>query len=393
MLHAASLFLLIAAAVGIAALALQLAAVRVHVGRRPRTPTALPPISILKPLCGIDDDLEKNLECFAALDYPAYEVVLGVKSSSDPAFAVARRAVARWPKVMRLVLQRGEPGFNPKVNQLITLEKAARAELLVISDSNTRVGQDYLREIAACFEDPQVGCVTHPLMGEGEARLGSLLDNLHLASAIGPGMIAAKVVAGKDIVVGKSMALRRADLAQMGGFLAMKDFLAEDYFIGVRVSEILGKRVAVARGVVINVSKQKTPSDFLKRYVRWSVIHRSSLELGTYFAHALMNPFPLALIAAALCPRGSTLLAAGAVGVLKVAIDLAAARSLRPGRYGPLALLAVPLKDILVFAAWVNALFQTTVDWRGNALRVGPGSQLSALVEGDAAEVDQRLAS
>ena len=393
MLHAASLFLLFAAALGLAALTLQLAAVRLHVGRRPRTPTALPPISILKPLCGIDDDLEKNLECFAALDYPAYEVVLGVRSPSDKAYEVARRAVARWPNLMRLVVQRGEPGFNPKVNQLVTLEKAARAGLLVISDSNTRVSKEYLREIAACFEDPMVGCVTHPIMGEGEERLGSLLDNLHLASAIGPGMIAAKVVAGKDIVVGKSMALRRADLTAMGGFLAMKDYLAEDYFIGVRVSELLGKRVAVARGVVINVSQKKTPSDFLKRYMRWSVIHHSSLELGTYFAHALLNPLPLALIAAALYPSGSTLLAVAAVGALKVAIDLAAARSLRPGRYGLWALAAVPLKDVLLFAAWVNALFQTTVDWRGNVLRVGPGSQLSAIADAGEDEANQSLAS
>jgi ceramide glucosyltransferase len=393
MLYAASLFLLFAAAVGIVALAFQLAAVRVHLGRRARLPTALPPISILKPLCGVDDDLEKNLECFSALDYPAYEVVLGVKSPSDPAFEVARRAVARWPKVMRLVIQQGEPGFNPKVNQLVTLEKAARAELLVVSDSNTRVSKDYLREIAALFEDPQVGCVTHPIVGEGEARLGSLLDNLHLASAIGPGMIAAKVVAGKDLVVGKSMALRRADLAAMGGFLAMKDFLAEDYFIGVRVSEVLGKRVAVARGVVVNVSQKKTPGDFLKRYQRWSIIHRSSLELGTYFAHALMNPLPLALIAAALWPSGSTLLAAGAVGALKVALDLATAGSLGQRRFGLWAVAAVPTKDVLVFAAWVNALFQTTVDWRGNALRVGPGSRLSAVVEAEATEADERLAS
>ncbi|MHB8872783.1 MAG: glycosyltransferase [Myxococcaceae bacterium] len=393
MLHAASLFLLIAAAVGLCALLLQLIAVRVHLRKARLTPTSLRPISILKPLCGVDDDLEKNLECFATLDYPAYEVLLGVRDTLDPAFAVARRAVARWPKRMRLVLQRGEPGFNPKVNQLVTLEKAARAELLVISDSNTRVSKDYLREIAACFEDPEVGCVTHPIVGEGEERLGSLLDNLHLASAIGPGMIAAKVVAGKDLVVGKSMALRRADVAAMGGFLAMKDFLAEDYVIGQRVSALLGKKVAVARGLVINVSQRKSPRDFLKRYVRWSIIHHASLELGTYFAHALMNPLPLALLAAALYPSGSTLLAVLAVGVLKALIDVAAARSLRPSAFGLVAMAAVPLKDVLLFAAWVNALFQSTVNWRGNLLRVGPGSRLYPVEADEATESDESLAA
>ena len=87
---------------------------------------ARPGISILKPLCGVDDDLEANLAQFASLDYPRYEVLLGVKDTRDPAYAVARAAVARWPQVMRLVLQEGEPGLNPKVNQLVTLSSEAR---------------------------------------------------------------------------------------------------------------------------------------------------------------------------------------------------------------------------------------------------------------------------
>ncbi len=392
MMHASSVFFLVAAAVGLAALLLQLVAVRIHMRGQRRAPTVFPPISVLKPLCGVDDDLEANLACFADLDYPDYEVVLGVKDTRDAAYPVAMRAVARWPKVMRLALQRGEPGFNPKVNQLVTLEKAARADLFVISDSNTRVDRGYLKEIAAYFEDSTIGCVTHPIVGEGEQRLGSLLDNLHLASAIGPGMVAAKVVAGKDLVVGKSMALRRQDVAAMGGFYAMKDYLAEDYVIGLRVGQVLGKRVAVARSVVQNVSRKKSPRDFLKRYRRWSIIHRTSIELGTYLAQALLNPFPLALIAAAFHPSGPTLLAAVAVCVLKTALDFATAWSLHPRAFGLSAALAVPLKDALLFAAWVNGLFETTVDWRGNALRVGPGSRLMPL-DVETSEADETLAA
>jgi hypothetical protein len=154
----ASLVLLAAASVGLVALAVQL----VHVLRHHREPSppcsrvgARPGISILKPLCGVDDDLEANLEQFAALGYPSYEVILGVKDMKDPAYAMARKAVARWPDVMRLVLQEGEPGLNPKVNQLITLASEARHDLWVISGSNVRVAPGYLDEIADGFADPK----------------------------------------------------------------------------------------------------------------------------------------------------------------------------------------------------------------------------------------------
>lgn len=216
----ASTVLLLAACLGLFVLTVQFALVLRH--RREPSPTAQPGtprpgISILKPLCGVDDDLEANLAQFAALDYAgAYEVMLGVKDARDPAFAVARAAVARWPHVMRLEVQEGEPGRNPKVNQLITLADRARYDVLVISDSNTRVAPGYLEEIAQAFEDPAVGCVTHPVAGMGERSFGSLLDNLHLGASAAAGMIAAKRLAGQDIVVGKSMALRREDVDALG---------------------------------------------------------------------------------------------------------------------------------------------------------------------------------
>lgn len=82
---------------------------------------------MLKPLCGLDDDLHRNLRSFARLRYPAYEVLLGVKDARDPALLVALEAARRWPRVFRVVLQRGAPGLNRKVNQLITLSAAARS--------------------------------------------------------------------------------------------------------------------------------------------------------------------------------------------------------------------------------------------------------------------------
>ncbi len=393
----ASLVLLAAAFVGLAALAVQLVLVLRH--RRDRFQPRLgkgpqPGISILKPLCGVDDDLEANLEQFASLDYPSYEVLLGVKDMRDPAYAVARAAVARWPQVMRLVVQEGAPGLNPKVNQLVTLADTARHDLWVISDSNVRVAPGYLDEIAEGFSDPEVGCVTHPIAGLGERTLGSLLDNLHLASSAAAGVIAAKRLADKDIVVGKSMALRREDVEALGGFFSVKDVLAEDFVIGLWVTRVLGKRVLVARTPVFNVSLKKRVSDFFHRYVRWSVIHHTSVGTGTYLAQGLLNPVPLALLGALLEPGTLAFSAVAAVALTKATIDVAVFRLLRPEPGSWLALPAVLLKDALLFVAWCNGLFSRTVDWRGTRLRVLPGTRLvpveaSAPVELAPSETDR----
>ena len=234
MIHVSQL-LFVGCAFGLLLYGLQLVAIAVHRRAPARTPRLRRGISILKPLCGIDDDLVANLECFCALDYAPYELLLGVRDCQDAAYPVALAFARRFPRRVRVVLQRGEPGLNPKVNQLCTLERAARYELVVVSDSNVRVVPEYLDEIAAWLEDPRVGLVTHPVAGVAEARFGSLMDNLHLCASVGAGMIGAKRVVGQDIVVGKSMAMRKSDLGALGGFAAFADVLAEDYLLGKQI--------------------------------------------------------------------------------------------------------------------------------------------------------------
>jgi ceramide glucosyltransferase len=367
------------AAVGLVAVGAQTALVRGHLACRERVlgRGALPGMSVLKPLCGLDDGLEENLASFAALDYPAFEIVLGVASPRDPAWAVALAATRRWPGRFRAVVQRGEPGLNPKVNQLVTLAREARHDVLVVSDSNVRVEPGYLAEIAALLDDPAVGLVTHAIAGVGERSLGSLFDHLHLAGSISPGVVAAQRLGGHDIVVGKSMAFRRADLASMGGFEAVKDVLAEDYVMGRSVSAVLGKRVAVARHPIQNVSERRTVSAFASRYKRWSVLQRQCAGLLPYAALALLNPVLLAALGFAVAPSGTAALFLAATCVAKAALDGAAARALRPGGFHVLQLALVPVKDLVFGAMWAVGLVRSTVAWRGTRIRVGPGSRIA----------------
>lgn len=365
-----------AAAVGLAAIAAQHVVLWLHVRQAPPVPRRTPPMSILKPLCGVDDDLEANLASFAALEYPEYEVVLGVRDARDPAHPVALAGARRWPGRFRVALQRGEPGLNPKVNQLVTLARAARHDVLVVSDSNVRVEPGYLSEIAALLEDEAVGLVTHPIAGVGEATVGSLMDHLHLAGSIAPGVVGAKRLAGRDLVVGKSLALRRADLDALGGFEAVKDVLAEDWVLGVMVPARLGKRVAVARRPVENVSRRRSVRDFAGRYRRWGVLQRQAVGPVPYVAQAILNPVLLASVAAAAAPGRATLGALAAACVAKAALDGAAARALRAGGFRVAQLAWVPVKDLVFGAAWLHGLLRRDVVWRGRRILVTRGTRI-----------------
>lgn len=371
-----STLLFVATAFGLTLYAIQLVALVIHRRGRRSQRAMGPGISVLKPLCGIDDDLVANLECFLALDYQPYELLLGVRDKNDPAYPVAVAAARRHPRRVRVILQRGTPGLNPKVNQLVTLARAARYGIVVVSDSNVRVAPDYLGEIAAHLDDPRVGLVTHPVAGVDEARFGSLMDNLHLCGSIGAGMIGAKRVVGQDVVVGKSMALRQSDLAALGGFEVLADVLAEDFILGRMISRQLNKRVVVARAPVLNVSQRRAAKEFYQRYRRWSVIHRQAIGPTMYAAQALLNPSMVAAAAMLAHPSLRSLGGFGVACALKLAYDGTALKLLRGGRIPLATVLASPTKDALLACAWASGLVRREIEWRGNPLRVLPGTRL-----------------
>jgi ceramide glucosyltransferase len=378
---AAALYAL--AGVGLSVLLLQHAILRIHLrrGGAPRLPAragaGCPAVSILKPLCGLDDELAENLASFAALDYPGYEVLLGLPAADDPAAPLAREAARRWPDRMRVVVQRYHGGRNPKVNQLVGLSREARHPVVVVSDSNVRVGQAYLRGIAEELADPRVGLVTHPVAGGGERRLGSVLENLHLAGSVGPAIVAAPRLSGRAIVVGKSMALRTADLHRLGGFEAVRDFLAEDQVLGAWVQRKLGKRVAVARQPVLNVNRERRVGEFWARYERWSVLQRKLVGGPLYATQVLLNPVLLAAAGLLASRTVEALAAFGAICVLKAALDGMSGRALRAGGFRLRHLCLVPAKDLLFGAAVLQGLWHDEVDWRGKRLRVLRGTRLA----------------
>lgn len=348
--------------------------------RRPRpTPRAERGISILKPLCGIDDGLAENLRQFAELDYGRYELLLGVPSEDDPAYPIAEEACRRWPDRVRLVVQQRAPGLNPKINQLIALADEATYDILLISDSNVRAPDGYLDEIAARFEDPEVALVTNPISGLGEQRFGAALDNYQLAASVACGVLAAKVGAGQDIVVGKSLAIRRSDLGALGGFHALRNHLAEDQMLGNWVSKRLRKRIELCQLPVYSYCSRRSVRGFVARHQRWGVIQWTVIPPWVYLAQGLRNPLFLGFLGVLLVPSAAPawVLACG----LKLALDVAAIRLFRPRAFGWQTPLIMGVRDLLIAYTWTYGIFSNMVAWRGTTLHVGTGSTLIAPTE------------
>lgn len=369
-----------AAWVGLGALALQRVAVSRHYAGAPRQRRRPPQgISILKPLCGVDDGLAANIKRFAELPYAPYELLLGVERRDDPAWKLAGVAAQRWPHVRR-ILREGEPGLNPKVNQLVTLARYAQYPILLISDSGVRPVPGYLDEMSTMFEDPRVGLATNVYSGTGHQSLGALFDNIHMA-ANSAQHLAGKIFLGKDYVMGGSEAIRADVLRRLGGFARYKDVLAEDYLIGRDVAA-LGYKVATGRLPIYNEAPKRTVESFYNRFARWGTMQATATGSALpAVALGLFNPIALAGLAAAFAPAGAATSAAlktfGVVTAAKVGLDLSNAAALGVAPLGLKEALAIPVKDAVLFGAWAKGLVNREVDWRGKKFAVGSGTRLS----------------
>lgn len=346
--------------------------------RRPLpVPGHWPSVSILKPLCGLDDELLENLESHLGLDYPGeYEVLLGVRSPGDAAYPLAQAFARRHPGKVRLCLQQGEPGHNPKVNQLVTLTREARHEVLVVTDSNVRVSPGFLREHVAMLSEKGVGLSSHAFFGVGEQKLGSVLDNLTLASFSAPSL-AGGFWLSLDQVVGKSLALRKDVLKQMGGWHEFKDVLAEDQRMGLAI-RTLNLRTTLGPSPVWNVQKSQPLSAFWKRHARWSMIRFRVLMPAVLF-EPLLNPFALAFLGAVLAgAHRQAWLGAGAAAMFSMAYTQAASRIGRGHGFALKHLAWVPVRDLLFLLIWARGATMRWVDWRGNRLQVLAQTRLAA---------------
>jgi ceramide glucosyltransferase len=335
-------------------------------------PDRAPRVSILKPLAGKDDDLDDNLASFAVLDYPNYEILFGVASRTDGAIPAAKRFIAAHPDRARLVFTDPENAVNPKVAQLIDLDRKATGEVVVISDSNVRVEPDYLWSLIRELELPGVGLVTSAFVGSGEQSMGAALENLQLCAVTTPGIVAMNIVTKWKVTIGKSMAMRRRDLVQLGGFGRFGGLLAEDQALGYAVLDS-GLAVRTSLQVVHNRNTACSLRRTVERHTRWSKLRRSLHPVGYWF-EPLLSPLVVATVVALLAPTQLTLAVAGVVAVLQTMVALGLTALLRgkplAWRYAPLEIVRTYLQLVL----WAGAIASMRIQWRGHPFLLKQGS-------------------
>ncbi len=237
-LAAAVLVLLVAGSSVFAALVIVAARLYLAAGRACRPASAFPPISILKPLSGLDEGLEENLRSYFAQDYPDFEILCAVRNANDPAAAVFEKLRLEYPGVSARLIVTGEPPYpNAKVFALDSMLAEARHDLLVMTDSDTRAKPDLLRCLAAEFDDPRLGLTTCPYRGIPGRSFWSTLEAIGMNTEFMAGILVARMLEGMKFGVGPAMAVRREVLKRIGGFDTLKEYLAEDFMMGKLAAE------------------------------------------------------------------------------------------------------------------------------------------------------------
>ncbi len=339
--------------------------------RRDKPPAARPPVTILKPLHGDEPLLEAALASLCQLDYPAFQVVLGVQDPADPAIAVARRLQARFPeRDIELVVDPTGHGPNRKVGNLINMLRAARHDVLVIADSDVHVAPGYLDQLVATLAQPGIGLATTLYTGLPANRsLAARLGAMQISHTLLPGVLIARVLGRRDCL-GATMALRRETLAQIGGLRAMVGHLADDNVLGRLVRET-GLGVGLANAVPATTVPETTFRALWKHELRWARTIRALEPVG-FILSALQYPLFWAELAVVLSAGAPLFLAMLALtwavrGVATHGIDRALGLAIRT----PLWLL--PLRDPLFMAVMVVSFLGGRVEWRGHPLHADNG--------------------
>jgi ceramide glucosyltransferase len=339
-----------------------------------------PAVSILKPLKGLDDQIELNLASFFTQDYPRYELIFGVNDIDDPAIPLVNRLIARYPEVSaRLVISDRQIGMNPKINNLNNIYPHASHEFILISDSNVRVQPDYLRKMALQMQDERVGLITASLRGAEERTLGAVFENLHINTFIMGGVLVASRMFRIPVSIGKSMLMRRKTIEEIGGFAAFSGILAEDYFISLAVRK-RGYRIINSAQLIDNVNENWSMRYFFNRHSRWSKM-RKSVNALHYLAEVFTFPVTISLLYALYLHNSAgiaQLLAVIFIRLLTDTLMLAMVQSRMKLRY----YLLLPVKDILISMIWLIPFFSNRINWRGNKFIILKNTRLQPLTGG-----------
>ena len=335
-----------------------------------------PPVTILKPVRGID---ERAYDCWVSCckqDYPNYEIIFGVRDKTDPAISLIKQLQKEFAQEkIKLVISDQAIGINAKVSNLNNMLESAENEILVLSDSDIFVPRDYLKTVVAPLQDKTIGVVTCLYRAIGSTNFAALMEGLGISGEFILGVLTARQLEGIKFALGSTIAVKREVLAKFGGFIAIADYLADDFLIG-NLAAKSGYQVYLSECVVDTVLPDYKLSDFLKHQIRWARGVKFSRPGGyigliftftTFFSLILLLGFINSYLAWAVALTALTIrfLAAWLVGGIWLGDQ-------RVKRY----FYFLPIRDLFGFLIWVASFIGRTVYWRGDKFYLTSGGRL-----------------
>ncbi len=343
--------------------------------RRPRVAPEgfTPPVSVLKPVRGLDPDAYENFASFCRQDYPDYEILFCLGSREDPVFPILEKLKADFPQ-RRIRVLFGSPGngSNDKVMKLARLVNEAEHEIVVISDSDVRARPGYLRNVIAPLADPKVGAATCFYVPTEENTLSEKLQTIGMVSDFYVGILVARQLDGVKFALGPTIATTRTRLAEFGGYPSIDNRPGDDLLVGRLIAEH-GHRVELLPYTIDTVADYQSFPDLVHKRLRWVVVMRHMRpwgHLGLLFTQTL----PWSLLAVALYPT-----AAVAAVFLGAYLVLRLAMTWTVGVWGlkqssvwtKMAL--IPVWDAFAFCIWIFSFVRNSVRWRGGEYYIRDG--------------------
>jgi ceramide glucosyltransferase len=335
-----------------------------------------PPVSVFKPLRGLERGCYELLAGFCRQDYPVYEVLFGVADPNDPVVPIVHRLQEDFPSLpIRLLVADRHYGANKKIDSLDKMYREMRFEYLAVSDSDMRVGADYLRRIMAHFRDPankkEVGLVTCLYRADHGGTLASVFEAIGIAGEFIPSTMVARMLQGVRFALGSTMAARKELVEAIGGFPAMAN-ASDDYEMGSRVAA-LGKRVVISPYVADTVLPPDTWRTMIQRQFRWTCVVHASRPKG-HTGLIVTYGLPFLLLALVLAPRSVAVWGALLAWLaLRLGSAWLANRWLLRDRVLNKYLFLAPARDLLSFAMWLASFFYRRATWRGDRIRLENG--------------------
>ena len=334
------------------------------------------PVTVLKPLCGDEPRLEENLVTLCEQTYPEYQLLFGVRDPLDPAIAVVERLKARYPqRDIELLVDSRVHGANLKVSNLINIVSSARHPWLVLADSDVAVAPDYLERVSAPLADPAVGIVTCLYRGRSLDTFWTRMGALFIDTWFAPSVRVASAFGGDCFGFGATIAMRADTLALIGGFAAVRNRLADDYWLG-QLSRDLGLATVLSDVWVTTDVTERTFFSMWSRERRWMKTICKLNPLGYAFTFVTFT-FPVVGLGLLLAPNRWNLVFALMGSVARLALYQ---RAPADGLPAPGNARYAPLRDSLLFLTWLSAFVGSTTRWRGQAVQIqddpaGPISQ------------------